>query len=119
MTELDLAGIRQRYDVAELAERSCQLAARACPDSSAGPHAQRQPSASYSITIRVELSKRPGALGRVTTAIGATGGDIDAVDIVQVSGSTVLRDITVAANGQDHARAIARQVAWSAGAIRD
>ncbi len=34
------------------------------------------PSASYSITVRVEIKNRPGMLGRVTSAIGEAGGDI-------------------------------------------
>ena len=40
------------------------------------------PSASYSLTIRVQIVNRPGMLGRVALAIGEAGGDIGAVDIV-------------------------------------
>ncbi len=40
-----------------------------------------KPSASYSITMRVEIQNRPGMLGRVASAIGKAGGDIGAVDI--------------------------------------
>jgi malate dehydrogenase (oxaloacetate-decarboxylating) len=70
----------------------------------------RQPSASYSITIRAELSSQPGTLGRVTTAIGAEGGDIDAIDLVRVTRGRVVRDITVAAHGEVHGQAIARRL---------
>jgi malate dehydrogenase (oxaloacetate-decarboxylating) len=35
-----------------------------------------KPSASYSITMRVEIQNRPGMLGRVASAIGKAGGDI-------------------------------------------
>ncbi len=42
------------------------------------------PSASYSLTVRVEIRNRPGMLGRVTSAIGDAGGDIGAVDIVEL-----------------------------------
>ena len=65
-----------------------------------------QPSASYSLTIRTETSSRPGTLGRVTTAIGAVGGDIGALDIVSVGRHTVVRDITVAARDDEHGQAI-------------
>ena len=70
----------------------------------------RQPSASYSLTIRVELSSRPGTLGRVLSAIGAAGGDVDAVDLVRVTSTSVIRDITVAASGEEHGQAIASQL---------
>jgi malate dehydrogenase (oxaloacetate-decarboxylating) len=53
------------------------------------------PSAQYSITLRVEIEHRPGMLGKVASAIGEAGGTIGAVDLVQVDGSRVIRDITV------------------------
>jgi len=40
------------------------------------------PSASYSITMRVRLPQRPGAFGRVATAIGDTGGILGSIDLV-------------------------------------
>src|SRR3979411_2052864 len=55
------------------------------------------PNASYSVTLRVRLSNRPGALGAVTTAIGRAGGDIGAVDLVHVTRQVSTRDITVSA----------------------
>ena len=70
----------------------------------------RQPSASYSLTIRVELSSRAGTLGRVLAAIGEAGGDVDAVDLVRVTSTSVIRDITVAASGEEHGQAIASQL---------
>jgi malate dehydrogenase (oxaloacetate-decarboxylating) len=53
------------------------------------------PSAQYSITLRVEIAHRPGMLGKVASAIGEAGGTIGAVDLVQVDGTTTVRDITV------------------------
>jgi malate dehydrogenase (oxaloacetate-decarboxylating) len=53
------------------------------------------PSAQYSLTIRIEIAHRPGMLGQVATAIGRAGGTIGAVDLVEVSERTLLRDITV------------------------
>jgi malate dehydrogenase (oxaloacetate-decarboxylating) len=53
------------------------------------------PSAQYSLTLRVEIEHRPGMLGRVASAIGAVGGTIGAVDLVQVVREHTIRDITV------------------------
>ena len=49
------------------------------------------PSASYSFTIRLEIRNKPGMLGRVTSVIGKAGGDIGAVDLVEMTGQQVLR----------------------------
>ena len=64
------------------------------------------PSECYSITMRVEIPNRVGMLGTVTTAIGAAGGDIGAVDLSGHLKESVLRDITVRARGVDHAHQI-------------
>jgi malate dehydrogenase (oxaloacetate-decarboxylating) len=64
------------------------------------------PSAQYSLTIRVEIDDKPGMLGKVATAIGEAGGDIGAVDLVEVSDDVLLRDITVDAADQAHWNAI-------------
>jgi len=64
------------------------------------------PSASYSFTLRVKLSKQVGTLGCLTTAIGHAGGDIGAVDLVEVVDGTVIRDITVDAASNKHAEEI-------------
>src|SRR5919202_352434 len=69
-----------------------------------------QPSASYGLTLRLELSTRPGTLGRVTTAIGEAGGDIDAIDIVRTGGGVIVRDITVACRDEAHVERIARDL---------
>ena len=69
-----------------------------------------RPSASYSITMRVEIQNRPGMLGRVTSAIGKAGGDIGAVDIAGFGKDTILRDITVNARDEAHEKVIAAAV---------
>jgi malate dehydrogenase (oxaloacetate-decarboxylating) len=69
-----------------------------------------KPSASYSITMRVELQNRVGMLGRVTSAIGKAGGDIGAVDIAGFGKETILRDITVNARDEEHERDLAAAV---------
>lgn len=55
----------------------------------------KTPSPSYSILVRVELTNKPGMLGKATTAIGRAGGDIDAIDIVGFSKETIIRDIVI------------------------
>ena len=60
------------------------------------------PSASYSMTVRLEIRNRPGMLGKVTSAIGRAGGDIGAVDLVQMGTETLVRDLTFNARDDKH-----------------
>ena len=60
------------------------------------------PSASYSLTLRIELDNEPGMLGEVTSAIGEAGGSVGAIDIVKATRGKLVRDITVDAASQDH-----------------
>ncbi|HEY6780882.1 MAG TPA: hypothetical protein VI111_08010, partial [Thermoleophilaceae bacterium] len=61
------------------------------------------PSAQFSLTLRVELPHRPaGVLGKVTAAITHAHGAIVAVDTVDASGDTTLREITVECSSSDH-----------------
>ncbi|MGD8237962.1 MAG: malic enzyme-like NAD(P)-binding protein [Armatimonadota bacterium] len=60
------------------------------------------PSASYSITVRCQYRNRPGMLGRVASAIGKAGGDVGAIDIVQASRDTIVRDYTINAANAEH-----------------
>jgi malate dehydrogenase (oxaloacetate-decarboxylating) len=69
-----------------------------------------KPSASYSITMRVEIQNRPGMLGRVASAIGKAGGDIGAVDIAGFGPGTITRDFTVNARDDVHEELIAKAV---------
>jgi malate dehydrogenase (oxaloacetate-decarboxylating) len=62
------------------------------------------PSASYSITVRVELQNRPGMLGRLTSKVGELGGDIGAVDIVSVGDGLMVRDLTMNCRDEAHAQ---------------
>ena len=63
---------------------------------------QNTPSASHSLTLRVKLTNRPGALGELTTAIGRAGGDIGAIDISSVGRDFIIRDLTVNAASSEH-----------------
>ena len=67
------------------------------------------PSAQYSLTIRVEIGNKPGMLGKVTSAIGAEGGDIGAIDIVEV-GREITRDISFKASDEAHGQRITERL---------
>src|ERR1043165_9737726 len=71
-----------------------------------------QPSknASYSLTLRVKLSSRAGSLGELTMAIGRSGGDIGAIDIVNVGNDYIIRDITVSSASSAHGEQIVQAV---------
>ena len=64
------------------------------------------PSPSYSITLRLEIVNQVGMFGKIATAIGETGGDIGAVDIVRVGKGAIVRDITVNARDEAHEKDI-------------
>ena len=50
-----------------------------------------QPSASYSVTIRVQLPHTAGSFARVAGAIGDTGAILGAIDLVRVDDGRVVR----------------------------
>jgi len=60
----------------------------------------------YTLTVTVELENAPGALGRLTTAIGAAGGNIDSVDLSGHRDDVVVRDITVHCRSEAHGREV-------------
>ena len=64
------------------------------------------PSASYSVTLRVEYPNQAGSVGKILTAIGEADGDVGAVDIVR-QGERSIRDITVNARDSEHAQRVA------------
>ncbi len=68
------------------------------------------PSASYSTTVRLEITNRPGMLGRVTSAIGKAGGDIGAIDLVEVGKTTITRDLSFKASDERHAQQVVDSV---------
>jgi len=61
------------------------------------------PSASNSITIRLEIRNRPGMLAKVTSVVGEEGANIGAIDIVRADEDVLVRDITVNARSDEHA----------------
>src|SRR5690348_17112227 len=49
--------------------------------------------------LRVELPDVPGSLGRVATAIGEAGGDIDAIEIVEKGDGLAVDDVLLEMHG--------------------
>ncbi|HET9491490.1 MAG TPA: malic enzyme-like NAD(P)-binding protein [Methylomirabilota bacterium] len=68
------------------------------------------PSASYSMTVRLQITNRPGMLGKLTSAIGRAGGDIGAIDLVEVDKTTITRDLSFKASDERHAQQIVDRV---------
>jgi malate dehydrogenase (oxaloacetate-decarboxylating) len=68
------------------------------------------PSAQFSLTLRVEIDRVLGQLGRVTSAIGAAGGQIGAVDIVEQLEHKTVRELIVDAADLEHGNAIVAAV---------
>ena len=64
------------------------------------------PSASYSLTVRLEIDNKPGMLGKITSAIGKGGGDIGAIDVVAVGGKTITRDLSFKARDEAHGQQV-------------
>jgi malate dehydrogenase (oxaloacetate-decarboxylating) len=69
-----------------------------------------QPSASYSITMRVRLPQRPGSFANVAAAIGQTGAILGGIDLVRVERGEVLRDVTVSCIDAGHGEAVVKAV---------
>jgi len=65
-----------------------------------------QPSASFSITLRVRLEDRPGSFADLARAIADAGGLLGAIDLVRVNPGSKTRDVSVLASDDAHAQAI-------------
>jgi malate dehydrogenase (oxaloacetate-decarboxylating) len=64
------------------------------------------PTASHSLTVRLTIQNKPGMLGKVTSAIGKGGGDIGAIDLVEVGKTTITRDISFKTSGEKHGQQV-------------
>ena len=65
-----------------------------------------QKSPGYSITVRLRYADVPGFLGRITSVIGESDGQIGAVDVVDTKDNWITRDITIGASSVDHGERI-------------
>jgi malate dehydrogenase (oxaloacetate-decarboxylating) len=70
-----------------------------------------RPSAQYSLTLRVELDRRPGQLGLLASAIGDAGGVIGHIDTIETGEAKAIRELTVMSSDQEHSDAIVTAVA--------
>ncbi len=65
-----------------------------------------QPSAGYTLTLRVSLQRIPGTLGRLTSALGAAGALVDAIDILEHHHDLIIRQLQVETRGETHGREV-------------
>jgi malate dehydrogenase (oxaloacetate-decarboxylating) len=65
------------------------------------------PNAAYSVQVRIDVPNNPGTLGRIATAVGAAGGNITALDIVEASGNRIIDDVSIDCRNESHAEEIA------------
>ena len=61
------------------------------------------PTASYSITVRLEIPADAAAVGRLTTAVGEAGGVVTALDVTESYPERIVVDVTCSASDQAHA----------------
>jgi malate dehydrogenase (oxaloacetate-decarboxylating) len=61
------------------------------------------PSASSSITVRLEVPADPASVGRLTTAVGGAGGVVTALDVTESHPDRIVVDVTCSASDQEHA----------------
>ena len=64
----------------------------------------------HSIIIRIRVPNRPGLLGEVASAIGATGGSIGAIDTPEITAESVTRDISIAVSDDQHGKRVVEAV---------
>src|SRR5204863_545427 len=74
------------------------------------------PSAQFSVTLRLELERGPGVLGRVASAIGDAGGHIGAIDIIEMGDRHAIREIVVDTSDREHVEAVVAAVEGVRGA---
>ena len=64
------------------------------------------PTAAFSVNLLVQLDNAPGTLGRLTTEIGAAGGNIAAISGFEAKGPYVVEDIVVHCRDEGHAQKV-------------
>ena len=69
-----------------------------------------RPSVSYSFTMRLYIKNQTGMLARVLRVIAERQGDPGAVDVVQATSDLKVRDLTVSARDDAHAKDIVEAV---------
>lgn len=67
-------------------------------------------SADTSIIVRLNLGNMPGVLSQVTSVVAELGGNIGAIDIIQIDKDNITRDFTIYTSGQDHSKQIVEKL---------
>ena len=73
------------------------------------------PSAGNTLTLRVSLQRIPGTLGKLTSALGAAGALVDAIDIIEQPGDVIVRQVQVETRGEAHGREVVEAARGVAG----
>jgi malate dehydrogenase (oxaloacetate-decarboxylating) len=68
------------------------------------------PAASYTFSFQAQYPNKPGMLAQIASAVGDCGGNIGDIDVVRSTGTTILREISVQARDNEHAREIVDRV---------
>src|SRR5436190_4818335 len=66
----------------------------------------QQPYCDYRMTVRVELPHQPGQFARLTAVLAEENANLGAIDIVEVKGGKMVRDITFDAETEAHAHRV-------------
>jgi len=64
------------------------------------------PTVTYTFSFQAQYPNKPGMLAQIAAAVGECGGDIGDIDVVRSTGSTIVREISVAARDSVHAKQI-------------
>ncbi|MBE9076685.1 NAD-dependent malic enzyme [Romeria aff. gracilis LEGE 07310] len=64
------------------------------------------PNPSFSVTVRLRLPNRAGMLAKVIQAVAQAGGNLDAIDMVERSRLSVVRNIAIDAASTEHAEQV-------------
>ncbi|MEB3884200.1 malic enzyme-like NAD(P)-binding protein [Lyngbya sp. CCY1209] len=68
------------------------------------------PNPSFSVTLRLELPNRAGQLAAVVQAIATAGGNMGAINLIEQTRHTTIREFTVDASSTEHAEQIIASV---------
>ena len=68
------------------------------------------PTASHSLTVRLQIHNKPGMLGKVTSSLGKGGADIGAIDVIEVGKTTITRDLTFKASDERHGQQVVERL---------
>ncbi len=68
------------------------------------------PYSNYRMTVRLELTQRPGVFAQLATAIAEEGASIGAVDIVSATRTKVVRDMTLDVQSEEHGEQVLKHL---------